>query len=534
MKVIHANRREFIKFFGRSGIAIAGLSVLPGCVPESKEGESASSSFPLTPIQPTKSDDLVLAEGFNYHVITKLGDKINDSETYGDNNDYTAFLPLNDKSTDGLLWVNHENINPWLISGYTGGEKTKEQVDIEMQHVGGSIIRIKKTDTGKWEMVENDPYNRRLTANTKIPFEWDQPIAGSAEAIGTLANCAGGLTPWGTILTCEENYHNFFGLRDLQEGPRTRQSVHGWEKYYDHPPEHYGWVVEVDLKTGDAKKLVGLGRCEHEAAAVHQEDDGICVVYTGDDKEGEHLYKFIGAEANSLTRGTLYVADTENGKWLSLDINEQPILQQNFKDQTDVLVRVRDAAKLVGATPLDRPEDVEIDPISGNTFVTLTNNVAEGNFHGSILKIVEKNGDKRSLEFAAEVFAVGGEEIGFSCPDNLAFDKNGNIWLACDISGSKMNKGEYAPFKNNGLYFIPTAGENAGKAFQIASGPHDCEITGPTFSPDYKTLFVCVQHPGSESEGMNSFTSHWPEGGDTLPRSAVVAIQGEMLDRLIG
>lgn len=522
MKKVKSDRRAFIKFFGRAGVAAASISILPGCLPDGKE--SKVSKLPFEPIAPTDADDIVLANGFDYHVIAKVGDQINPSEMFGDQNDYTAYKPLGDDPNDGLLWVNHESTSPSLISKYDGSSvKTKEQVELEMDSVGGSINRIRKSANGKWELVKNDPLNRRLHARTAIPFEWDSPIAGKTEAIGTLANCAGGLTPWGTILTCEENYHDYFGERDYQTGGKSQEGFFQWEKHYDHPPEHYGWVVEVNLETGKAKKLIGLGRCAHEAAAVHQEENGICVVYTGDDKVDECIYKFIGSEPNSLTKGKLYVADTVNGKWISLDIEEQPILRENFKDQTEVLVRLRDAAKLVGGTPQDRPEDVEIDPITGNVFMTLTNNVPKGNHHGSILKISEKGNNKLSLDFTSETFIAGGEDTGFSSPDNIVFDKQGNLWVCCDVSGTSMNKGPYDKFKNNGLHYIPMSGPNAGKAFQVASGPKFCELTGPSFSPDYSTLFICVQHPGG----------HWPDGGDSTPRSAVVGIQGSALDALM-
>lgn len=524
MKNSQSDRRAFIKFFGRAGVAAAGVTWLPGCVANSgEETNSKDQSLPFSPIAPSDKDDLVLAEGFNYHIIAKVGDPINQSELFGDHNDYTAFMPLAEDPNDGLLWVNHESTTPSLVSNYNAGAKTKEQVELEMDSVGGSINRIKKNVEGKWELQKDDPFNRRLHARTIIPFEWDSPIAGKSEAVGTLANCAGGLTPWGTVLTCEENYHYYFGERDYDTGGKVEEGTFQWEKYYDHPPEHYGWVVEVDLKTGEAKKLIGLGRCSHEAAAVHQEDDGICVVYTGDDKVDECIYKFIGSEPNSLTKGTLYVADTENGRWVSLNIDEQPVLQENFKDQTEVLIRLREAAKLVGGTPQARPEDVEIDPISGSIFITTTNNVPRGNFHGSILKITEKNDDKLSLEFQSEVFLAGGEDTGFSSPDNMAFDKKGNLWFCCDISGTAMNKPPYDKFKNNGLFYVPMSGPDAGRAFQMASGPTDCEMTGPSFSPDYSTLFVCVQHP----------SGYWPDGSDSQPRSAVIGIQGEAMDKLM-
>ncbi|MDA0193931.1 MAG: DUF839 domain-containing protein [Bacteroidetes bacterium] len=536
--MINSNRRQFIKFFGRTGAMAVGISALPGCVLNTDEKTANQiGKLPFTPIDPIDSDNLVLPSGFNYHVIAKQGDAITDTQTFGDHNDYTAFYPLDDSGNDGLLWVNHENVSSLLVSGYQGSrsgvEKTLEQVNLEMEAVGGSIIRVRKNSQGKWEMIKNDPYNRRIHGLTPIPFNWDEPILGKTEAIGTLANCAGGITPWGSVLTCEENYHNFWGERNFETG-ESSGSPKRWDKYYDHPPEHYGWVVEVDFKTGEASKLVALGRCAHEAAPVHQEKNGICVVYTGDDKENECLYKFIGNEPNSLKKGTLYVANTEKGQWISMDINEQPALKENFKDQTEVLIRLREAAKLVGGTPLDRPEDIEFDPITGNVFMTLTNNKGKGNYHGSILKIIEKDGNKLAMEFTTETFIVGGEEMGFSCPDNIAFDKKGNLWVCCDIGGGELNKPPYEKFKNNGLYFIPMSGPMAGMVFQVGSAPVAVELTGLTFSPDFKTLFLSVQHPGETSRSLDELTSHWPDGGDSLPRSSVVAIHGEALDKLMG
>ena len=199
MKTAHTDRRAFLKFFGRTGLAAASFATFPSCIKgEEKTKLTSTDQLPFTPIPPSAKDDLVLAEGFNYHVIAKLGDEINERELFGDHNDYTAFKSINDNPNDGLLWVNHESMTPKIVSNYQAGTaKTKEQVELELDAVGGSINRIRKNEAGKWELVKNDPYNRRLHGRTVIPFEWDEPIYGSTEAIGTIANCAGGLTPWG-------------------------------------------------------------------------------------------------------------------------------------------------------------------------------------------------------------------------------------------------------------------------------------------------------------------------------------------------
>ena len=254
----------------------------------------------------------------------------------------------------------------------------------------------------------------------------------------------------------------------------------------------------------------------------------------GDDRNDEHLYKFISSKPGSLKEGTLYVADTENGKWLSLDWKSQPVLQNRFKDQTEVLIRVREAAKLVGATPLNRPEDIEIDPITGHVLVTLTNNKTKGDFHGSILKIQESEDQFDSLSFQASTYLAGGEENGFSCPDNLAFDLAGNLWMTSDMSDGSMNRADkpYTNFKNNSLFVIPRHGKDAGKVIRVASAPRDAEFTGPWFAPDGKTLFLSVQHPGNQTRDLENPTSQWPFDGDNLPKSAVVAINGDLLEKL--
>ncbi len=522
------NRRTFLEFLGK-GVAVGSLA--PTLIP------LATSYYKeLKGISPSQEDKLKLAKGLDCDVLVKWEDAISENDTFGFNNDFTAFIPLEKGNPDdGILWVNHEYVDPFFVSNHVGGAKSKKQVEKEMYNVGGSILRVKKDDKGKWKVVENDPLNKRVNGLTDIPFNWDQPIAGKTSAMGTLGNCSGGVTPWGTILTCEENYDMFYGERDFKSGKRIeKRAFLAWHTQYDNPPEHYGWVVEVDPHTGKAQKHVALGRCAHECATIKELEDGRLVVYSGDDSVNQFLYKFIGSEPGSLSKGTLYVANTLLGKWLPLVHEENPILKKMFKDQTDVLVQMRKAAKFIGATPLDRPEDIEIDPVNGNVLVSLTNNSTKKNYFGSILKIEETDGDHASLTFKPSLYLAGGEETGFACPDNMAFDKAGNLWITSDISGSLMNKAPYIPFKNNGLFVVPRTGPQAGKVIQMVSAPRDAELTGPFFAPDGKTLFLSVQHPGEYSSGPDDLTSHWPDGGDTIPRPAVVAITGKTLDELQG
>lgn len=547
------NRRKFISFLGKASLGAATLPpYLVGCgnattpskeFSESKEGFQHLKDLVLEGLEPSDQDDLLLAKGLDYHTVIKWGDEISDKDSFGFNNDFTCFIPLDKNNPkDGLLWVNHEYVDPKFVSGFDPGKydnpkeyRTIEQVDKEMYAVGGSIVRIRE-ENGKWSVVKNDPYNKRFTAQTPIPMNWDTSIEGKKVAIGTNSNCSGGITPWNTFITCEENYQSCFGETEYdQNGIRSKApSMYGWEAFYNYPPEHYGWVVEIDPQDGSAQKHIALGRFAHECCTLYELEDKRVVAYSGDDKKDEHLYKFISSKPGSLKEGTLYVADTINGKWLSLDWESQPILKEKFSDQTEVLIRVREAAKLLGATELNRPEDIEIDPITGNILVSLTNNKNKNDYHGSILKVEETDGKFDALTFRASTYLAGGETNGFSCPDNLAFDLSGNLWITSDMSGSAMNKedGPYMPFKNNSLFLVPRYGKDKGKVIRVASAPRDAELTGPWFSPDGKTLFLSVQHPGEQTSDLKNPTSKWPFDEDNIPKPAVVAITGDLIEKM--
>ena len=544
------SRKEFVSFLGKVGL---GVAIAPSFLMSCGSNNSAIISEALSTDDINKlkklvleglvssdKDDLLLTKGLDYHTLIKWNDKISDTDTFGFNCDFTCFIPFDDKyPEDGLLWVNHEYVHPLFVSNYAFGnpnqERTIEQVDKEMYNVGGSIVRIRQ-ENGKWEIVHNDPHNRRITAKTPIHLNWDTPIKEKTTVIGTHSNCSGGITPWKTFLTCEENYDQFYGETErLNDGSTYhRPSAFGWENFYKYPPEHYGWVVEIDPKNGAVQKHVALGRFAHECCTLFQLKDKRVVAYSGDDSNDQHLYKFVSSKPNSLKEGTLYVADTNNGKWIALDWANQPLLKKAFENQTEVLIRAREAAKLLGATELNRPEDIEIDPITGSVFVSLTNNKPKGDFHGSILKIEEENNEHDSLNFSASVYMAGGGENGFSCPDNLAFDLSGNLWMTTDMSGSVMNKEEwpYMAFKNNSLFVIPRIGKDAGKVIRVANAPRDAEFTGPWFSPDGKTLFLSVQHPGEQTIDLKNPTSLWPFDKDNIPKPSVVAITGDLIEKM--
>jgi secreted PhoX family phosphatase len=538
------SRRSFLEFLGKGSlvgvVSITAMPLLSACAENIQEitDRPYAAAINFESIEAIKADEVRLAHGFKQQLLVKFGDPISEKDYFGTHNDYLAFVPLNSEASEGILWSNHEYLDPILMGTYAPiAQKTLAQVEKEQYAVGGSLVHIKLVDNELWEIVPNSEYNRRITGKTAIPFHWDEEIAGSKEAIGTFAGCAGGVTPWGTILSCEENTDIFYGDNIYNE--LTGEVInklpgsYGWEKHFNYAPEHYGWVVEVNPKTGEAKKLIALGRCAHECATMHQLSDGRVVVYSGDDGNDRCLYKYISNKAADLKDGILYVANVEEGKWISLKYEDHAILQERFKNQTEVLVRMREAAYLVGGSMLNRPEDIEIDPLSGDVFISLTNNKPKGDLHGSIMKLTEDSEDKTSLTFKTETFLAGSKEAGFSSPDNLAFDLKGNLWMTTDVGGYSLGLDGYEFMTCNSLFLIPRSGEKAGELIRVATAPNDAEFTGPFFHPSGDYLFLSVQHPGETTKNIAALTSHWPEGGDSIPKSGVIVISGESLKALL-
>ncbi|WP_404357873.1 DUF839 domain-containing protein [Cytobacillus firmus] len=539
------NRRKFLTYVGTGVGALTVASTgLGAMVPkaEAKGVEAAShlfgfqkkiSGLNFKPIDPTDKDDLVLPRGYKYDVVAAYGDVINKKgDTFGFNNDFTLYFPI-DGDKRGLLWVNHEYSSDLFVHGArpANGKYSATQIQKMLYNQGGSIIEVYRDKEGTWKLDTNSKYARRITGLTPFqltgPAKGSKTVGGATNVQGTFANCSGGKTLWGTVLSAEENFESTSkdaGLNDT----------------------HYGWIVEIDPFDPNFKprKHTALGRFNHENAAVGLTNDNRVVVYMGDDKKDACVYKFISknkyiksrgkANADLLEEGTLYAANMGSGKWVPLTIeNVQKAVKgdadllKKFQTQADVAVHCHEAALLIGGTPTDRPEDVEISPFDKTVFIAHTNNDKHGNFHGHITRFIEEGDDLGALTFDFEIFAAGGKQSGFSAPDNLTFDSLGNLWTVTDMSSSKLNTGIYTHFANNGMFVIPTIGKNTGEAFQFASAPIEAELTGPSFTPNETTLFLSIQHPGEETEDLNNLTSKWPHRkGDTMPRPGVVAITG--------
>lgn len=541
------NRRDFLEFFGRAAL----VGYLGSKIPfNALANQTEISKFNIPRLLPSDQDQLLLAPNLEYQILLSEGDIISkDSKLkFGANCDFNAFIPFDQKNlNDGWLFTNHEYVNPLIhssIATLLSPKKTKEMVEMEMDQVGASVVRCYQEKNGRWKIDTKDSRNFRLTGKTWIPFSNDQAVAGAKQALGTLANCQGGITPWGHFLTCEENYGHFYGELQFHEKDKALKRLKkpeqfyldedmGWHRHFPQSPSHYGWVVEHNPKTQESKKLLSLGRFSHEGALCVLASDKRTVVYMGDDKADECLYKFISDQPNSLDSGTLYVASLEKKSWLPLKIDSHPDFKKRFGDQIQLLVETRTAAAILGGTPLDRPEDIKQDPVHKGIYVSLTNNWKKGRPHGRILKIQEHNNDPLSLKFEHSTFIDGGNASGISCPDNLLFDKSGNLWVLTDRSTSRIGKAEYSDFKNNGLHFIPMSGPHAGKSFQIASAPIEAELTGPCFSPDGETLFLSVQHPGEDSPTDQELKSNWPGKNGQKPKSSVVAISGKTMTQLV-
>ena len=509
----------------------------------------------------------------------------------GMHHDGMHFFPLGSDGRRALLVLNHEYTDEQQLHADGAAPLTAAKVRKSQHAVGVSVIEIERLPSG-WRQVLPSGYARRIHART--PMHIAGPAAGSAllqtaadpsgrEVLGTLANCAMGVTPWGTYLTCEENFHGYFGADKSLGGTsdaaaRRYGTTPGgqWVDWYrfderfdvlKHPNEshRFGWVVEIDPMdpTSTPIKRTALGRKCTESATCTLTRDGRVAVYMGDDARFEFIYKFVSrdrarpggyaANRDLLDHGTLYAARFDasgQGAWLELTNGDN-----GHADQAEVLVHARLAASVRGATPMDRPEWVAIHPRTAEVFVSLTNNSQRGapgrpvadaanprasNLGGHIMRWTEAGADAAATTFTWNHFVLAGDPAvpgtdtrypspqadAFGAPDGLHFDSAGLLWIQTDMSGQAIGKGTYVNLGNNALLCADLA---TGSIKRFLTGPNGSEITGCVVTPDRSTLFVNIQHPGETSDsGGARANSAWPDGsepGSARPRSAIVAVR---------
>jgi uncharacterized protein len=608
------SRRGFLQGSLAVGV-MAGVAPLAGCAPRLDAGDpvmetSHAHRFLFDEIARGSDETHHVPVGYRAEVLVRWGDALfadspafdpnaqtatAQARQFGYNCDYVGFVrlePAEDGAVRGLLCVNHEYTStplmfPDVVADYPRS-MTAELCAVEMAAHGGSIVEIVLRD-GRWQVAVGSPYNRRLMADG-LSMTVTGPAAGSPRLAtgddpagrtvsGTLNNCAGGITPWGTYLLAEENFHGYF-LGAMPDGHveadnHRRYGVPaGWFQWGRHradfdvarepnAPNRWGWVVEVDpLEPASVpKKRTALGRFKHEGAESVIAPDGRVVFYMGDDERFEYVYKFVTegrfnphdrtANRDLLDRGTLYVArfaDDGTLAWLPLVHGQGPLTEANgFATQADVVIEARRAADLLGATPMDRPEDVEAQPGTGRVYVMLTNNTRRtagqvdaanpraNNAFGHIIEITTPDGDHTAdtaswemlvrcgdparPEFGAMWNPVTSENGWFAAPDNCAFDPAGRLWVATDgneVSGAA-----------DGLWGVETHGPLRATGYAFFRAPVGAEVCGPCFTPDGATLFVAVQHPGDgERATFESPTTRWPDFDPAMPpRPSVLAIR---------
>jgi len=586
-------RRTLLR--GGLGAAVGALlGPLGACrqVPVRPEKELGFVSVPLS-----SADTVVVPHGYSAQVIAPWGDPVGiagnlpafrpdagntadeQAAQMGMHHDGMHYFAL-DGSDRGLLVMNHEYIDDGLLHPDGTANWSAEKVRKGQAAHGVSVIEVAR-DGDRWHVVRPSPYARRIS--TLTPVAVGGPAAGhplmrtaadpsGRQVIGTLNNCASGITPWGTYLTGEENFIIYFNGPERPDAHAARWGLTRrgvgmrWadhDERFDavrHPnePNRFGWIVEIDPMdpTSTPVKRTALGRAAHEGATVAVTREGRAVVYSGEDAVFEYVYKFVsrdriapgGAAANRalLDHGTLYVARFDadgRGRWLPLEHGLGPLTAEaGFADQGEVVVKTRQASDLLGATKMDRPEWIAVDPTRREVYCSLTNNSKRGtpgqppadaanprdrNTTGQVIRWQE-DGDFDGTAFSWSHFVLAGspEQGGtiagdvFACPDGLWIDPRGMLWIQTDTSSSATGLG-------NNMMLV--AHPDTGEVRRFLTGPKECEVTGVTSTPDLRTLFVNIQHPGESTTSARndparpSAHSRWPDGG--RPRSATVVVR---------
>ena len=610
----HPTRRTVLR--GGLGATVTGLlaplglasgaATLGGCATGARQ-DGPLLGFRSVPLG--TQDTVRVPEGYSVQVIAPWGDPVGMSgedhafredasnttahqETqFGMHHDGIHYFEQQG-SRSGLLVMNHEYVDHGLLFPDGTATWTADKVRKSQAAHGVSVCEVAQQD-GQWSVVRPSPWARRITANTRCQISGPaagHPLLQTAAdpsgrvVLGTLNNCASGITPWGTYLTAEENFIGYFSggdapsLHERRWGLRKGGAGYRWHEHdarFDatrnpNEPNRFGWIVEIDPynPSHTPVKRSALGRAAHEGATTAVTRDGRAVVYMGEDARFEYIYKFVSrdairpggyaANASLLDHGTLYVAKFHadgRGEWIALAHGQGPLTPANgFADQGEVLIKTRQASDLLGATKMDRPEWISVDA-QGWVYATLTNNSNRGgdkqpgvdaanpranNTMGNIIRWKD-DGDFSGVQFSWNHFVLAGDPSleradaqgnirgdMFACADGLWTDRRGVLWIQTDMSTSSMGKGD---LKNMGNNMMLASDPRTGEIRRFLVGPAGCEITGATGTPDGRTMFINIQHPGETASELSdpknpAAVSNWPsKKPGARPRSATVVIR---------
>lgn len=603
------SRRQVLQ--GATLLPLLGLPL--GCATPGMHADTGEIGF--SAISGSREDRVRVPVGYSANVVYRWGDPVGSAagmpafKTDGSNTaaeqalqagmhhdgiEYFAMPYGSQSSARGLLVMNHEYTDDGLLHGDGFNNWSAEKVRKSQNAHGVSVIEVENR-AGQWSVVRPSRYARRITAQT--PMRIAGPAAGHAslktvadpagtEVLGTINNCASGYTPWGTYLTCEENWNGYFVNAGTIPPEQRRYGVtekgagyrwHEFDQRFDaaanpNEPNRFGWVVEIDPfePASQPVKRTALGRVKHEGAALALTADNRVVFYMGDDQQFEYIYKFVSRDPYSKTdraanrdlldHGTLYVARFNaggGGEWLELGHGKNGLTAANgFAAQADILIRTREAADRAGATKMDRPEFTAVNPQDKSVYCTLTNNSARGakdqpgvdaanpranNTFGHIIRWHERDSDAAALAFKWDIFVLAGDPLladankqgnikgdVFGSPDGLWFDPAGRLWIQTDVSTRVLNRGDYAGVGNNQMLCADPA---TGRIRRFLTGPKGCEITGITMTPDGASMFINIQHPGETASERSDpaqplAVSSWPDGEAAgRPRSSTIVIR---------
>jgi len=588
------SRRGFLSGLLVLGSAAACMGAGSVLAPVPARAMDGTSRFAFKAIPVATDATIHVPEGYEWKAVAKWGqplfpgvadldqatggDAAHAERSVGENTDGMESFVIGGRQ---VIAVNHEYANPEVnLPNRTGGVPVDAADILKLQNVQGvAVFEVAEGPDG-WAIVTDSPLNRRITHNT--PMRISGPAAGhdllktaadadGMTALGTLNNCGSGKTPWGTFLTCEENFNGYFGSTDAAFAPTAEMKRYGvgnedWGYHYykfdprfdisktPNEPNRHGYVVEIDPSDPASVpvKRTALGRFKHENAAVVIARDGRVVVYLGDDERAEFIYKYVsngiyvpGSDTSGLLDdGRLYAAKfLDNGSGLWIELNPQTT---GGMTPAEIAIHTRIAASRAGATTMDRPEWVAVNPVAVEAYCCLTNNINRGvkpnaggdaapvdgpnprekNQYGQIVRWYPANEDHADPVFNWDLFVMAGnpkvkdgayagssninEGNMFNSPDAAIFDSTGLLWIQTD--GDDSNAGDFEGQGNNQML----AGDPAtGRIERFLTGPKGSEVTGLCWSADRRTMFVGIQHPAAP----------FPDGEGMLPRSAIVAVR---------